>query len=69
MSYYQTMYGSDDLNTQITDKDAHFGELVLMEIRDVDCPMLITTGERDVVKKALIKALDEWAERKAIGLD
>jgi hypothetical protein len=52
------------MNTQFTDKDAHFGELVLRVIRDVDCPMLITTGERDAVKKALIKALDEWAERK-----
>lgn len=64
MSYFQTMYGSDDLNTQFTDKDAYFGELVLRVIRDVDCPMFITTGERDAVKKALIKALDEWAERK-----
>ena len=64
MSYFQTMYGSDDVNTQFNDKDAHFGELVLRTIRDVDCPMLITTGERDAVKKALIKALDEWVERK-----
>ena len=62
MSYYQKMYGLDDLNTQFTDKDAYFGELVLRTIREVDCPMFITTGERDAVKKALIKALDEWAE-------
>jgi hypothetical protein len=64
MSYYQTMYGTDDLNTQFTDKDAYFGELVLRVIRDVNRPMLIAEGERDAVKKALIKALDEWAERK-----
>lgn len=64
MSYYQTMYGTDDLNTQFTDKDAYFGELVLMVIKDVNRPMLIAEGERDAVKKALIKALDEWAERK-----
>ena len=64
MSYFKTMYGTDDVNTEFTDKDAHFGELVLRVIRDVDCPMLMTTGERDAVKKALIKALDEWAERK-----
>ena len=64
MSYYQTMYGTDDVNTQFTDKDAYFGELVLRAIRDVECPMLITKGERDVVKKTLIKALAEWAERK-----
>ena len=64
MSYYQTMYGSDDLNTQFTDKDAHFGELVLRVIRDVDYPMLINTDEKEAVKQALIKALDEWAERK-----
>ena len=64
MSYYQTMYGTDDVNTQFTDTDAHFGELVLRAIRDVDCPKLITTGERNAVKKALIKALDEWAEPK-----
>ena len=64
MSYFQTMYGSDDLNTQFTDKDAHFGELVLRVIRDVDFPTLLTTGEKDAVKKALIKALDDWAERK-----
>ncbi len=64
MSYFQTMYGSDDLNTQFTDKDAYFGELVLRVIRDVNRPMLIAEGERDAVKKALIKALDEWAERK-----
>ena len=64
MSYFQTMYGSDDLNTQFTDKDAHFGELVLRVIRDIECPMLMTEGEKVAVKKALIKALDEWAERK-----
>ena len=64
MSYFQTMYGSDDLNTQFTDKDAYFGELVLRVIRDVNRPMIIAEGERDAVKKALIKALDEWAERK-----
>lgn len=64
MSYFQTMYGTDDVNTEFTDKDAHFMELVLREIRDVDCPMLVTTGERDAVKKALIKALDEWTARK-----
>jgi hypothetical protein len=58
------MYGTDDLNTQFTDKDAYFGELVLRVIRDVSHPMLITAGERDAVKKALIKALDEWVERK-----
>ena len=64
MSYYQTMYGTDDMNTQFTDKDAYFGELVLRVIRDLDRPMLMTTGEKDAVKKALIKALDELAERK-----
>ena len=64
MSYFQTMYGSDDLNTQFTDKDAYFGELVLRVIRDMNRPMLLAEGERDAVKKALIKALDEWAERK-----
>lgn len=64
MSYFQTMYGSDDLNTQFTDKDAYFGELVLRVIRDVNRPMLIAEDERDAVKKALIKALDEWAEMK-----
>ena len=64
MSYFKTMYGSDDLNTQFTDKDAHFGELVLRVIRDVDFPMLIAAGEKEAIKKALIKALDDWAERK-----
>lgn len=64
MRYYQTMYGTDDLNTQFTDKDAYFGELVLRVIRDVECPMLMTEGEKVAVKKALIWALDEWAERK-----
>lgn len=64
MSYFKTMYGSDDLNTQFTDKDAHFGELVLRVIRDVDFPTLLTKGEKEAVKKALIKSLDEWAERE-----
>lgn len=66
MSYFKTMYGTDDLNTQFTDKDAHFGEYVLRAIRDVDFPTLITTGEKEAVKKALIKALDEWEERKEV---
>ena len=64
MSYYSTMFGTDDVNTTFTDKDAHFGELVLRVIRDVEYPMLMTEGEKDAVKKALIKSLDEWAERK-----
>lgn len=64
MSYYSTLFGTDDVNTTFTDKDAHFGELVLRVIRDVECPMLMTEGEKDAVKKALIKSLDEWAERK-----
>lgn len=69
MSYYQTMYGADDLNTQFTDKDAYFGELMLRVIRDIECPMLMTEGEKVAVKKALIKALDEWAERKEHDID
>lgn len=64
MSYFQTMYGTDDVNTAFTDKDAYFGELVLRVIRDVDRPMLMYDGEKEAVKKALIMALDVWAERK-----
>ena len=64
MSYYSTLFGTDDVNTTFTDKDAHFGELVLRVIRDIECPMLMTEGEKVAVKKALIKSLDEWAERK-----
>lgn len=64
MSYFQTLYGTDDVNTTFTDKDAHFGELVLRVIRDVDIPMLMYEGEKEAVKKALIMALDKWAERK-----
>lgn len=64
MSYYQTMYGTDDVNTTFTDKDAHFGELVLQVIRDVDKPMIMYDGEKEAVRKALIMALNEWAERK-----
>ena len=64
MSYFQTMYGSDDVNTTFMDKDAYFGELVLRVIRDIDKPMLMYDGEKEAVRKALIMALDEWAERK-----
>lgn len=64
MSYFQTMYGSDDVNTEFTDKDAHFGEVILRVIRDVEVPMLLYEGEKEAVKKALIMALDDWAERK-----
>ena len=56
--------GEDDVNTTFTDKDAHFGELVLRAIRDIDKPMLMYDGEKEAVRKALIMALDEWAERK-----
>ena len=56
--------GTDVVNTTFTDKDAHFGEVVLCVIRDVDTPMLMYEGEKEAVKKALIMALDKWAERK-----
>lgn len=56
--------GTDVVNTTFTDKDAHFGEVVLRVIRDVDTPMLMYEGEKEAVKKALIMALDKWAERK-----
>lgn len=56
--------GTDVVNTAFTDKDAHFGEVVLRVIRDVDTPMLMYEGEKEAVKKALIMALDKWAERK-----
>ena len=64
MSYYQTMYGTDDANTTFTDKDAHYGELVLRGIRDVEYPMLMCAGEKDAVRKALIMALEDWTVRK-----
>ena len=56
--------GTDVVNTTFTDKDAHFGEVVLRVIRDVDTPMLMYEGEKEAVKKALIMALDKWAKRK-----
>jgi len=68
MSYFQTMYGTDDMDTQFTDKDAYFGELVLRVIRDIDTPMLMYEGEKEAVKKALISALEKWEEMK-IALD
>lgn len=58
------MYGADDVNTTFTDEDAHFGEVVLWVIKDLDLPMLMCNGEKEAVRKALIKALDERAERK-----
>lgn len=64
MSYFQTMYGTDDVDTRFTDKDAHFGEVILRVIRDVEVPMLLYESEKEAVKKALIMALEDWAERK-----
>ena len=45
---------------EVTDKDAHWAEMVLNVIRDVDCPMLMYQAEKDVVKKALEFLIDDW---------
>lgn len=45
---------------EVTDKDAHWAEMVLNVIRDIDCPMLMYQAEKDVVEKALRMLLDDW---------
>lgn len=55
-------------NIRCTDKDAHWAELVLRAIEDLDCPMLMYAGEKEVVKKALTLLLNLWdGERKEAG--
>lgn len=49
----------------ITDKDAHFAELLLRVIKDVDCPMLMYEGEKEAVKKGLtLLLLEKWESSK-----
>ena len=51
-------------NIVCTFKDAHFAELVLRVIDEVECPRLMCDGEKEAVKKGLILLLDRQpAER------
>lgn len=45
---------------EVTDKDAHWAEMVLNVIRDIECPMLMYQAEKDVVEKALRMLFDDW---------
>ena len=45
---------------EVTDKDAHWAEMVLSVICDIDCPMLMYQAEKDVVEKALRMLFDDW---------
>ena len=49
---------------EVTDKDAHWAEIVLSLIHDVGYPMLMYQAEKDVVDKALKMLLDEWEFKK-----
>lgn len=44
----------------VNDKDAHWAEMVLNIIRDIDCPMLMYQAEKDVVEKALRMLFNDW---------
>ena len=48
----------------ISDRDAHFGELVLWAIQDVERPILRYEPEKEAVKHALEMMLEAWKEEK-----
>lgn len=51
-------------NIVCTSKDAHFAELVLRVIDEVECPRLMCDGEKEAVRKGLMLLLDrQFAER------
>lgn len=51
-------------NIVCTPKDAHFAELVLRVIDEVECPRLMCDGEKEAVRKGLMLLLDRQpAER------
>ncbi len=45
-------------NIVCTSKDAHFAELVLRVIDEVEYPMLMYDGEKEAVRKGLMLLLD-----------
>ena len=49
----------------ITDKEAHWAEMVFNVIKDVETPMLMYQAEKDVVEKALRMLFDEWERGKS----
>lgn len=52
-------------NIVCTTKDAHFAELVLRAIDEVDWPKLMCKGEKQAVRKGLMLLLDRQpAERR-----
>lgn len=50
---------------EVTDKDAHWAEMVFNVIKDVETPMLMYQAEKDVVEKALRMLFDEWERCKS----
>lgn len=47
----------------VTDKDAHWAEMVFNVIKDVETPMLMYQAEKDVVEKSLRMLFDDWELR------
>lgn len=47
----------------VTDKDAHWAEMVLNVIQNVETPMLMYQAEKDVVEKSLRMLFDDWELR------
>ena len=52
------------IDFEITEKDAHWAEIVLRVLRDIDYPMLMCQAEKDVIEKALRMLLDTFSQRK-----
>lgn len=50
---------------EITDKDAHFAEVILMVIENCEHPMLLYEGEKEAVRKGLRMLLDEYEKHIA----
>ena len=48
------------IDFEVTEKDAHWAEIVLRVLRDNDCPMLMYQAEKDVVENALLMLLDTF---------
>jgi len=48
---------------ELTDKEKYLAGLVIKLIDNVECPMLMYEGEKNIVKKALLNILENGEEQ------
>ncbi len=48
---------------ELTDKEKYLAGLVIKLIDNVECPMLMYEGEKNIVKKALLNILESGEEQ------